>query len=149
MFVGAATPVLGSEFAEEGMGMAGALDLAALEELPDLATELFPFAEKIPGVGADQFFGSWAVFREGLFVGIDGLEDGSEDAADESAGNVESAGGHVHCGRTMSEHLGDVHFAPLSGGGGLKFADAGEDFVDGFAFEEVFHGRLVGNCSTG
>jgi hypothetical protein len=125
MLVGAATPLGWSEFAEEGMGMAGALDFATFEELLHLATKLFLFLEKIAEIGADQFFGGGAVFGEGLFVGIDGFKDGSEDAADESARNAEPAGGHIHAGRTVGEHLGDVHFAPLRGGGGVQSVDAG------------------------
>jgi hypothetical protein len=125
MLVAAATPLGWSEFAEEGMGMAGALDFATFKELLHLGTKLFPFAEEIAVIGADQFFSRGAVFGERLFVGIDGFKDGSQKAADESARNGEPAGGHIHTGRTVGEHLGNVHFAPLGDGSGVQSVDAG------------------------
>ena len=148
MLVGAAAPFLGSERAKERVRMASTFGFAALMELLDLGAEPLLFLEEITGIRANEFFGGGAVFGEGLFVGVDRLDERAEDAANEGAREIELTTGHVDGGRAMGEHLGDVHLSPLGGSVGLKFIDAGDDFVGGVAIEEVFHGDLVGDCST-
>jgi hypothetical protein len=143
VFVHAAAPFLRREFSEKGMGMTGALGFSAFVKLADFGTELLLFALKIAGAGENEFFGGGTVLGEGFLVDEDGLDERSDKTADENAREIAFARGHVHRGGAVGQHLGNVHFAPLAGGGGLEFVDAGENFVDGLAIKEVFHGRPV------
>jgi hypothetical protein len=130
MFVHSAAPLLRTERAKERMGMAGTLRFPALMKPPNLCQKLFLFAKKIPLIGAHQLFGRGAIPAKWLFVGIDGLDEWSQQPANEHSRHIEAASGHVHRRGTVRHHLRHVHLAPLPLGGGPQLVDPGDYLVD-------------------
>ncbi len=139
VFIHAPAPGLRRKCPEKRVGMRRASCVAAGVELADFVFEPRLFSGKFAGIGDDQVGVGRIVAREWLFVRVDRLDEWADQAADQQARQNQAAGGQVERGGTMGEHLGDIHFAPLALSGGLKRVDAGQDFVDGFGLEEIFH----------
>ena len=73
------------------MGMAGALRFAALMKLPHFQFELFVFPQKIPLLGDDELLTGGPVLSERLVIGIEGLEERSDQPPDKDARWIQPA----------------------------------------------------------
>src|SRR5579864_5187815 len=121
--------------------MAGALLLAALTELCDFFLELRLLPRKVPLVRNDEFLRRGITFCKRLFVGVNGLHEGSNQPANEDAWQVRLSGSHVERSGTVRHHLGDIHLAPLPLRGWLQLVDTGDHFV----YEDAWQVRLSGS----
>ena len=111
------------------MGMPRTAGLSALGKLTELHFELVALPREIAPVGDHKLFSRGSVLREGFFVRVDGLDEGSEQPADQDTRQVEPSRGDVHGDGAVRHHLRDVHLAPLPPGCRLEVVDAGDDLV--------------------
>jgi hypothetical protein len=112
------------------MRMPSALRFPALVKFSHTDFEALPFLLKIALIRDQQFLVCRIVLREGLFIGVDWLDERPKQPANEHPLRIDLSRSHIHGRGTMGKHLRHVHLSPPPLERGLQRVDARDHFVD-------------------
>jgi hypothetical protein len=110
-------PLVWGEGSEEAVGVGGATGGAGDGESVDDAAELFGFGGEVALIGDDEAWDGGGVAAHGLaLLESHGLDDASDEAADEHARGTPIAEGQLHADGAVGHGLGRRHLAPEARG---------------------------------